>query len=114
MAKWYGKIGYSNMSETNPGSGVWQESIVERTYFGEVIRNTSRWSATSSSTNDDVNISNRISIIADQFAYQNSHSMRYIEYMGAKWKIIEIEVQHPRLILTIGGLYNGESTGFTE
>ena len=56
--------------------------------------------------NDDVNISNEISIVADPFAYQNFHAMRYVEFMGAKWKISSVEVQYPRLILTVGGVYN--------
>lgn len=112
MAKWYGKIGYSRVTETSPG--IWEESITERTYFGEVIKNSSRWSTSSTSTNDDINVNNRISIIADQFAYENFHAMRYIEYMGAKWKITDIEVLHPRLVINMGGLYNGEQAETTE
>lgn len=107
MAKFYGKVGYSETKETTPG--VWSESITERYYDGEVIRNTRRWESTSNQ-NDDLNINNQISIVADPYAYKNFHSMRYIEWMGAKWKISDIEVQYPRLLLTIGGLYNGPQT----
>ena len=105
MAKWYGVIGYAETKETSPS--VWKEVITERNYVGDVIRNTSRWSTTQVSTNDDLNINNQISIIADPFAYQNFHSMKYIEFMGTKWKINSVEVQYPRLILSIGGVYNG-------
>lgn len=112
MAKWYGRIGYSKVAEIRPG--IWEESITERTYFGEVIKNSSRWSSSSTSTNDDLTVNNRISIIADQFAYENFQTMRYIEYMGAKWKISDVEVQYPRLIINMGGLYNGEQTEVTE
>lgn len=104
MAKWYGIIGYCENKQTSPG--VWKPTITERNYAGDVIRNTSRWSTSSESTNDDLNISNQISIIADPFAYQNFHSMKYIEFMDAKWKITNVEVKYPRLILTIGGVYN--------
>lgn len=105
MAKWYGTVGYIETKETSPG--VWKPEVTERKYFGDVLRNSSRWSASSDSTNDDLNISNQISIVADPFAYRNFHSIKYVEFMGAKWKIANVEVQRPRLILTIGGVYNG-------
>lgn len=104
MAKWYGVIGYGETVQTSPG--VWEDKITERTYAGEVVRNTSRWSPSSISTNDNLNINNQISIVADPFAYQNFHSMKYAEFMGTNWKITNIEVQYPRLILTIGGVFN--------
>lgn len=105
MAKFYGKIGYADTVETNPG--VWQEQITERSYFGDLGRNT-RMLQSSSKLNDNINISNEISIVADPFANQNFHLMRYVEFMGAKWKITNVEVKYPRLILTVGGVYNGE------
>lgn len=105
MAKFYGKIGYAEALET--ASGVWSESITEREYFGELIRNTRRLQ-TGDKLNDDINVANEISIIADPFANENFHAMRYVEFMGAKWKITNVEVQYPRLILTVGGVYNGE------
>lgn len=105
MGKWYGTIGYAISTEVSPG--VWDDVITERNYFGDIVRNTSRWSTSSDSTNDDLNIDNRISIVADPFAYQNFQSMKYVEYMGAKWKISKVEVSHPRLILNVGGVYNG-------
>ena len=98
MAKFYGKIGYAVRMEIRPG--VWDDEITEREYFGDLLRNTSRYQ-TSDKLNDDVNISNEISIVADPFAYQNFHAMRYVEFMGAKWKISSVEVQYPRLILTV-------------
>lgn len=104
MNKFYGKIGYAISEETVPG--VWVERIVERSYYGDVIRNIRRLQS-SENLNDDINISNEISIVADAFANQNFHSMRYVEYMGTKWKVSSIEVKYPRLILSIGGVYNG-------
>ena len=105
MAKWYGTVGYIETKETSPG--VWKPEVTERKYFGDVLRNTSRRSTSSDSTNDDLNISNQISMIADPFAYRNFHTILYVEFMGAKWKVTSVEVQRPRLILTIGGVYNG-------
>ena len=103
MSKFYGLIGYSDTVEIAPG--VWEEQIVTYPYYGDLTRN-SRQLQNGSSINDDINISNEISIVADPFARHNFHKMRYVEFMGAKWKISKVEVNYPRLILTIGGLYN--------
>lgn len=105
MAKFYGAIGYAEMVETAPG--VIREKITERNYYGELIRN-SRGLQSGDQLNDDISIANEISIVADPYANQNFHSMRYIEFMGTKWKIRNVEVRYPRLILTTGGVYNGK------
>ena len=104
MAKYYGKIGYIEDVETAPD--IWKSQIVEREYYGEFIRNSSKFQ-TSGGVNDNVNVSNEISIVADPYATQNFSSMRYIEFMGTKWKITNVEVRYPRLILSVGGVYNG-------
>lgn len=85
------------------------EKITVRDYYGDVIRNTRQYQS-SDNLNDNLNVSNEFSIVADPFAYANFHSMRFIEYMGAKWKISNVEVQYPRLILTVGGVYNEQTT----
>lgn len=103
MAKFYGSIGYADTEETAPG--VWKEQIVEYSYYGDLTRNT-RQLQSGETLNDNINVANEISIVADPFARQNFHKMRYVEFMGAKWKISKVEVGFPRLILTIGGLYN--------
>ena len=105
MAKFYGEIGYAETVETKPG--VWTEQITKRNYYVELVRNTRRLQ-TVSQLNDNINVANEISILADPYANENFHSMRYVEFMGAKWKISNVEVQYPRLILTLGGVYNGE------
>lgn len=104
MAKWHGKVGYCETVETEPG--VYEEQITERTYFGDLIRSSRRYQ-NSGGVNDDLNISNEISIVADPFLRQNFSSIRYVEFMGAKWKVTNIEIQYPRLTLTVGGVYNG-------
>ena len=104
MPKFYGSIGYAISKETAPG--VWTEDIVERQYFGDIYRNTRKLQS-GNQVNDSIDISNEISILSDPFANENFHSMRYVTYMGAKWKVSSVEVRYPRLILTVGGLYNG-------
>jgi hypothetical protein len=104
MAKFYGTIGFAIPEEISPG--VWEEKIVEQSYFGDLIRETRRLQSTDQ-VNDNVDISNRISIVADPFANQHIHSMRYVEYQGIRWKVSDVEVQYPRLILSVGGVYNG-------
>lgn len=106
MAKFYGKVGYVETGETSPG--VWGEKVTEINYYGDVLRRTSRWATSSDSTNDDLNIDSQISIVADPFAYQKFHAIKYVEFMGALWKVASVEPQYPRLILTLGGVYNGK------
>lgn len=103
MAKYYGKIGYALTKETAPS--VWEEEIVEKPFCGEQLNTKSKWQ-TSSHLNDNIDITNQLSIIADPFAYQNFFNIRYVEYLGHKWKVDSVEIQRPRLILSIGGVYN--------
>ena len=105
MAKFYGVIGYAVTKETAPD--VWTEEIAEQSYYGDLTRNMRRLQD-SGDLNDDINVANEISIVADPYANANFHSMRYVAFMGAKWKISKVEVQYPRLILTLGGVYNGK------
>ena len=104
MAKWYGNVGYIDSIETTPG--IWEEQEIDRPYFGDSIRNT-RLLQNSGEINDNVNIGNHISIVADPYAINHIHAMRYAEFQGTKWKITNVDVQYPRLILTIGGIYHG-------
>lgn len=104
MAKWFGKIGFATSKETS--DGVWVEDIETRSYYGDVTRYSRRLESSSDSINDNININNVISILADPFANENINAMRYAEYMNAKWKISNVDVQYPRLNLTLGGLYN--------
>lgn len=104
MSKWYGKIGYAVTAETEPG--IWEPSIIEKNYFGDMISDR-RKRQNSGDGNDNISLANVISILADPFAYQNCSNIAYVEIMGAKWKVSDIEVQYPRLTLTIGGVYNG-------
>lgn len=105
MAKWFGEIGYAQDVEETPG--VWVNKIIKRNYYGDVTRNFSRWQ-TGDSVNDDLTVNNQLSIIADPFAMEHFHTMKYAEMYGTKWKITSVEPQYPRLIISIGGVYNGK------
>lgn len=104
MGKWAGKIGFAVPKETTPG--VWKDEIVQRTYYGDMIRNIRRLQS-SGNLNDNLVITNELSIIADPYANENFHAIRYAEFMGTKWKINSVQVQFPRLILELGEVYNG-------
>jgi hypothetical protein len=104
MSKFYGPIGYVTQQEISPG--IWDDVVVERSYRGDILQNIRKWEPTEHK-NDDVVISNRISIIADIFAYENLSTIRYVSWMGIRWKVNNIEIQRPRLILTLGEVYNG-------
>lgn len=105
MARFYGEVGFVDSVETSPG--VWEEKVVKRqSYFGDVIRNTRRWE-NGDSVNDNLNISNSISIVADDYAKTHAYEIRYVEWMGARWEVSTVEFKSPRLVLTVGGVYNG-------
>jgi len=104
MAKFYGPIGYSKTVETSPG--VWTETIVEYNYAGDVIKNQARIRS-GENLNDNLVIDNRLSILADPFATSNFQFIRYVKWMGVLWKVASVEIQRPRLLLSIGDVYNG-------
>lgn len=105
MAKWYGVIAFADTVKTAPG--VWKKQITKRNYYGEVTRSNRRLQS-ADQINDNITLANDISIISDPFANENFRSILYVEIMGTKWKVSNVEIQYPRLILTTGGIYNGE------
>lgn len=105
MAKFFGVIGFEETQETKPG--VFEPMVTERNYSGDVLRSSKR-NESGEKINDDVSISNQFSIVADKYAYNHIYGMKYLKYMGVKWKISDVEIQHPRLIINVGGVYNGD------
>ena len=103
MAKFYGKVGFLRTEES--AADVYSEVLTERLYKGDVIRNQKRYQS-SESLNDDVVLSNNISIVADDYANENVFAIRYVMYKGVPWKVTNAEIQRPRIILTLGGKYN--------
>ena len=105
--RFFGIVGFETTVETKPG--VWEPVIEEREYQGDVNRNQRRWQDQQNSINDRLNISNEISILADDYMLENLGSMKYVVYGGNKWKITWINMQYPRVILTLSNIYNEEN-----
>ena len=104
MAKFKGAIGYVSQVETAPG--VWEDLVTEKNYRGDVVLSQQRWQS-SEQLNDNLNLDNSISIIADNYAYVNLGYIKYIVWHGQKWKVQSLAINRPRIVLQIGGLYNG-------
>jgi hypothetical protein len=104
MAKFYGEIGYGESEETSPG--VWEDVITEKKYYGDVVRNTRKLQE-GEKVNNDLTVGNSISIVADAYANEHFFAIRYIRWAGTLWLVSDVEVQSPRLLLRLGGVYNG-------
>lgn len=104
MAKFHGVIGYGESVEIQ--DGVWEDVITERTYSGDVIRN-SRQLETGEKVNNDLSVRNSISILADAYANEHFFAIRYIGWAGTLWTVSDVQEQRPRLILRLGGVYHG-------
>jgi len=111
VPKWYGVVGYGETVEVAPG--VWDDQITERKYYGDLVRNTRRLQE-SDKVNDNISVGNSISVIADAYSYEHFFAMRYISFGGVLWKVSEVEVQRPRLILSLGDVYNGPTPSATD
>lgn len=107
MARFSGMIGFLRTEETDPENhpGVYTEVLKEKRYFGDVLSNSRRWDQ-NGNFNEDLAINNRISVVADTFAKANLGAMRYVRWLGDTWKITNVEIQYPRIIITIGGQYH--------
>lgn len=105
--KWSGKIGFAeDTGETAPS--VFAERIVERSYYGDVLE-LGRQMQGSDQINEDVTVGNSLSVVADPFASANLYNLRYATFMGQRWKVSAVKVQLPRLVLTLGGIWNGNT-----
>lgn len=105
MAKFSGKIGFVQTVETSPG--VWTDKVTEKSYKGDLLKNYIRWSG-SEKVNEDFNISNQVSIVADSYLLNNLAAMKYVYFSGTRWKINSISIERPRLIISLGDIYRGE------
>ena len=105
MAKFCDMVGYAEPSETVPG--VWINRIVERKLFGEVESNSVRINVAEMKVNSDISVGNSINVMADAYANNHFHNIRYVKWAGALWIVTKVDVKSPRLILRLGGVYNG-------
>jgi hypothetical protein len=104
--RFYGEVGYGESSENPPGSGIWADTITEHSYSGDVVRNTRKLDS-GEHLNDDLTVNNSISIVADEFANQHFFQIKYVVWQGIRWTVRSVEVRSPRLILSLGEVYNG-------
>lgn len=109
--RFFGAVGYGEPAETPPGSGKWVEVITEQQYYGDVFRQSRQLSTRSTnegfSTNEEIRLNNEVSIVADEFAIDNFIKIKYVSWAGVRWTVTDVSVDRPRLILTLGGVYNG-------
>ena len=117
MARFYGRVGYGvsvqELDAEDKGTGVWVDDIVERSYYGDVIRN-ARNLREGENLNFDLSVQNSISILADAYANEHFFAIRYVEWAGVLWTVSSVEVQSPRLLLRLGEVYNGPTPGSPE
>ena len=109
MARFYGEVGYGDSVETPAGSGVWIDAITKIPYFGDVLRDTRKLEA-GDKLNSDISVVNSISIVADEFAIKHFFKIKYVQWMGVLWTVTNVEVKSPRLILSLGSVYNGPTS----
>lgn len=103
--KFSGMIGFVTIEEVRPG--INKPVAVEKFYKGDVLRKMVRWQPAEKAT-DDININNQISIVANPYVYEHLHEIRYVVWRNVPWKVTSIEDKRPRVILEIGGVYNGD------
>ena len=104
MARFHGEVGYAESVLTSPG--VWSDDITEFPYFGDVVRN-NRKSEPGEGLNNNITVSNAISIVANEYAVDHIFAIRYVRWEGTLWTVTNVEVKSPRLILSLGSVYNG-------
>lgn len=105
MARFYGAIGYGVTAEA--ANGVWEDTIVERQYYGDILQNMRKLDWEGEKVNSDLSVQNSISVVADAYAGEHFFAIRYVSWAGALWTVSTVEVQGPRLLLRLGGVYNG-------
>ena len=106
MARFFGKIGYASTGTLV--DDVWTDTITERDYYGDILEAT-RSLEPSDKVKDDIRLQNRLSIVADAFALENFSKIKYAIWNGNRWTVTNVTIERPRLILSLGGVYNGET-----
>lgn len=106
MARFFGEIGYGDSEETETGSGVWVDTIQEFSYYGDVVRDTRKLES-GENLNSDITVNNSISIVADEYAINHFFKIKYVRWAGVLWTVTTVESRPPRLVLSLGSVYNG-------
>lgn len=105
MARFHGNVGFVTTVKVSPG--VYEEQAIEKPYYGDLLENTLKMNSESDRVLDNVRIQNHISIVADAYATEHFHSIRYVNWAGVNWSVSSVQVGRPRLLLRLGGVYNG-------
>lgn len=107
MARFFGKVGFGHMIENPPGSGIWKDGVIERKMAGDLVRTTQRREDSGEKVNRDLSVSHSVSVVGDAYANENLSAIRYVKWAGALWNVNEISFEPPRLVLRLGGVYDG-------
>ena len=107
--RFYGEVGYGDSTENPSNSGVWVDTITEVPYYGDVIRDTRKLEP-GESINDNIIVNNSISIVADDYAIKHFYKIKYVRWSGVLWSVTNVEVKSPRLIMSLGSVYNGPTS----
>lgn len=110
--KFYGLVGFW-VEDVEVKPDVFKSVFIERPYAGNVNWD-NRHYQTSEHQNDNIRLNNQISILSDLYSHENFASIRYVVWNNVKWRVTNVEVNYPRLVLTIGGVYNGSGTEAVE
>lgn len=107
MPKKYVTVGFGVSGENPNKPGIWEQTITERPYYGDLTNPVSRWNNSSDSTNEELRFSGQLSIVADPFANEHYHAIKYVKFDGEeiKWKVTSVDPQRPRINLDLGGEY---------
>ena len=105
MAKFYGNVYYGETEEREGRPGSYRTVLKERPYFGDVQK-VSRRLESADKVNDEIIVNSVIRIVADAYAMEHFSEIRCVEYMATRWKVTSVEVDPPRISLTLGGVYN--------
>lgn len=100
-------LGFSEKNkEVRPG--VWKMQPEEVTHRAKLLTYNKDYDS-GEEVNDDLKLRNRYEIVMKdkKLDYQD---MRYVIVKGTKWKVSALEFLEVRIIITLGGVYNGGQT----
>lgn len=103
MARYSGKIGFASQKRIDDRT---EEVIIEQVLYGDILTEAVK-SAIADTINPQFSIGNSISLVANPFAFENAYAIRYAVYLGKRWSVAEVKINAPRIILRLGGIYNG-------
>lgn len=102
--KYSGKVGYAVQTETAPG--VWTKEIKEVHMYGDTLSYGAQ-PVSSDKVNQDVALSNEISLMGNPIIFENLSTLEYLILSGIKWEITSINLDPPRIKVALGGVWNG-------